>query len=102
MRKLLGALALAAAAWAQTPMPSPFLGTGGGSGGSGAANISAASAGAVTSLTLNTTALNVANTQAVLVQCWTGTTTFAPVAVTSLNPVTITGGIVTVVTPNFT
>ncbi len=72
-----------------------------GANGQGAVNPSAFSAGAVTSLTLNTSALRVANTQAMLVQCWTGTTTFAPVAITSLNPVTVAGSIVTVVTPNF-
>ncbi len=72
-----------------------------GANGQGALNVSAFSAGAVTSLTLNTTALNVANTRSMLVQCWTGTTTFAPVAITSLNPVTVTGSVVTVVTPNF-
>lgn len=72
-----------------------------GANGQGAANPSATSAGAVTSLTLNTSALRVANTQSMLVQCWTGTTTFAPVTITSLNPVTVSGGIVTVVTPNF-
>jgi hypothetical protein len=72
-----------------------------GSNGQGVTNVSASSAGAVTSLTLNTTPLAAANTHALLVQCWTGTTTFAPVTISSLNPVTVTGGIVTVVTPNF-
>ncbi len=72
-----------------------------GSNGQGAANPHASSSGAVTSLTINTSALRVANTQSMLVECWTGTTTFAPVAITSLNPVTVAGGIVTVVTPNF-
>lgn len=74
----------------------------GSSSGSASPNVSASSTSAVTSLTLNTSALNAANTQSILVQCWTGTTTFTPVAITSLNPVTISGGIVTVVTPNFT
>ncbi len=72
-----------------------------GANGQGLPNVTATSSGAVTSLTLNTSTLRVANTQSMLVQCWTGTTTFAPVAITSLNPVTVSGGIVTVVTPNF-
>lgn len=69
--------------------------------GRGTPNPNASSTGAVTSLTLSTTALGVADTKSMLVQCWTGTTTFAPVTITSLNPVTVAGGIVTVVTPNF-
>jgi hypothetical protein len=63
----------------------------------GGANVYASSYGAVTSLAINLTPLALANTNGLLVECWSGTTTLAPVTITSLSSISTTS-----VTANFT
>lgn len=74
-------------------------GGGGGGGGSGAANPYATSAPAVTSLAIDITALNLTSINPALIQCWSGTTTRSPLAITNF---TTTGtSPITTVTPTF-
>ena len=69
----------------------------GGSGSASVANAFATSVGAVTSLAIDITALNVADLSQTLVQCWTGASApFTEVAITSLNPASLTS-----ITANF-
>lgn len=69
----------------------------GGSGSASVANAFATSAGAVTSLAIDITDLNVADLSQTIVQCWTGASApFTEVAITSLNPASLTS-----ITANF-
>lgn len=69
----------------------------GGSGSASVANAFATSVGAVTSLAIDITDLNVADLSQTLVQCWTGASApFTEVAITSLNPASLTS-----ITANF-
>jgi hypothetical protein len=88
MKRLALLILIPALALAQYPRPGSGSSAGGGV---GATNPTASSAGAVTTLTVDLTALNLTSADAVEYQCWTGTgTARTPVAVSSISGLTTT------------
>jgi hypothetical protein len=99
MRKVLLILFLALPAWvfaqscglkAYNPLTGNFDCIGASSG----PNSTNFSAGAVTSLTVNTSSLNLANLNAIVTGCWTGTTTLTPFATYTIDAASTTSSVI--------
>jgi len=94
----LAALSVIGAVSLLAQLPLPGGGVGGGVG-VGAANVTATAAGPVTSLAITITSLNLTTIDTGLIQCWSGTSTRSPIAITNF---TTTGSSpITTVTPTF-